>query len=104
MGFRNPLGIATQRQPPRRGAVAPNGGVFADILDGSGYGPIELDKNFIDRPGISGGGDSSDESHVPSLIANVMTSCRRVAGHYTAAKRRTGTAVQRAAVRRGSAQ
>jgi hypothetical protein len=57
MGFRNRLGIATQRQPPRLVVVARSGGVFADILDGNGYGPIELDKNFIGRSGISGGGE-----------------------------------------------
>src|SRR5580692_8836229 len=38
MGFRNRVGIATQRQSPRPVAVARNGGVFADILDGSGHG------------------------------------------------------------------
>jgi hypothetical protein len=57
MEFCNRLGIATQRQPPGPGAVARNSGIFADILDGSGYGPIEVDKNFIGRSGMSGGGE-----------------------------------------------
>jgi hypothetical protein len=57
MEFCNRLDITTQRQPPRPCAVALNGGVFADILDGSGYGPIQVDKNFIGRSRISVGGE-----------------------------------------------
>jgi hypothetical protein len=47
MGFSPNLDLVTQRQRRRRGAVARNKTVFTHILDGGGYSPIEIDKNFI---------------------------------------------------------